>query len=154
LALDDKSKKKILPPVYFLVAIVLAVLLHFFLPLQQMWLFPWRLTGAIPFVIGVAVALSADRLFRAHGTTVKPFEQSSALVTAGVFSVSRNPMYLGMTLILFGIVVFLGSLAPFVVVIALPILLDRLFIAEEERMLEEVFGERFQEYRNRVRRWI
>jgi protein-S-isoprenylcysteine O-methyltransferase Ste14 len=136
------------------VAIVLAVVLHYLFPLLQLLQFPWRLAGVFPLVVGVGIALIADRMFREHNTTVKPFEQSSALVTSGVFAVSRNPMYLGLTLILFGIAVFLGSLTPFVVVIVLPILLDRLFIAQEERMLEEVFGERFREYRNRVRRWI
>jgi protein-S-isoprenylcysteine O-methyltransferase Ste14 len=144
----------VLPPVYFLAAIVLAVALHYLQPLQQLFQFPWRLVGVFPFVTGVAIALTADRLFRKHDTTVRPFQKSSALVTTGVFAVSRNPMYLGMTLILLGVVVLLGSLAPFVVVFALPILLDRLFIAEEERMLEEEFGDRFRDYRNRVRRWI
>jgi protein-S-isoprenylcysteine O-methyltransferase Ste14 len=151
---NNQRRKKALPPAYFLVAIVLAVVLHYLFPLLQLLQFPWRLAGVFPLVVGVGIALIADRMFREHNTTVKPFEQSSALVTSGVFAVSRNPMYLGLTLILFGIAVFLGSLTPFVVVIVLPILLDRLFIAQEERMLEEVFGERFREYRNRVRRWI
>lgn len=85
---------------------------------------------------------------------MKPFEESSALVTHGVFRISRNPMYLGMTLMLLGIALFLGSVTPFLVVIALPVIFDRVFISPEERMLEETFGDQFREYRKRVRRWI
>ncbi len=47
-----------------------------------------------------------------EGTTVKPFEESQALVTGGVFRISRNPMYLGMTLILLGVTLILGSVTP------------------------------------------
>lgn len=89
-----------------------------------------------------------------HDTAVKPFEKSSSLVTGGVFGISRNPMYLGMTLVLLGAALLLGSLTPFAVVIALPILFDRLFISPKEQMLEGTFGDQFREYRERVRRWI
>ena len=63
-------------------------------------------------------------------------------------------MYLGMTLILLGIAVLLGSASPFAVVPVIAVLFDRVFIVPEERMLEETFGDHFREYRGRVRRWI
>ena len=146
--------KKALPQTYFLGAIVLAVALHFLLPLRQLLAFPWRLTGLAPLLIGILLNLLADRAFKKHDTTVKPFEKSSSLVTGGVFGISRNPMYLGMTLILLGVALLLGSLTPFAVVIVLPILFDRAFISPEEEMLEDTFGDQFREYRERVRRWI
>jgi len=146
--------KMILPPTYFLVAIVLVVTLHVLLPLQQLFVFPWRLAGLLPFFLGIVLTLMADQTFKKHNTTVKPFEKSSTLVTTGVFTVSRNPMYLGMTLILLGVGMLNGSLSPFAVVIVFPILLDRVFISPEERMLEDTFGDQFREYRKRVRRWI
>jgi protein-S-isoprenylcysteine O-methyltransferase Ste14 len=63
-------------------------------------------------------------------------------------------MYLGMTLVLLGVALLLGSLIPFAVVIVLPILFDRLFISPEEQMLEDTFGDQFREYRERVRKWL
>jgi protein-S-isoprenylcysteine O-methyltransferase Ste14 len=153
-ALNDQTTKKVLPPVYFLAAIVLAVALHFLFPIRQLIEFPWRLAGLVPSIIGLTIALSADRMFRQCNTTVKPFEKSNALVTSGVFAMTRNPMYLGLTLGLLGIAVFLGSVISMLPVIVFPILLDRLFIQKEERMLEETFGGRFLEYKSRVRRWI
>lgn len=139
--------KKPLPPTYFLGAIVVAVALHFLLPIRQLLSFLWRL-------IGIALNLVADRSFKTHATTVKPFEKSRNLVTGGVFDVTRNPMYLGMTLIILGIALLLGSATPLVVVIVLPVLFDRVFIAPEERMLEDTFGDDFRKYRKQVRRWI
>jgi protein-S-isoprenylcysteine O-methyltransferase Ste14 len=153
-ASNEKPTRKVLPPVYFLAAIMLAVALHFLFPLRQLIEFPWRLAGVFPVIMGVTMALMADRMFRARNTTVKPFEKSNALVTSGVFALTRNPMYLGLTLSLLGIVILLGSVTPILPVIVFPILLDRLFIPQEERMLEEAFGDRFLEYRSRVRRWI
>ena len=146
--------KKILPPVYFLGAILVEVLLHFLLPLRQFLVFPWRLFGVIFLLIGFVLNALADQNFKKHETTVKPFEESKALVTRGVFNISRNPMYLGMTLILLGIAALLGSVTPFVVVPVFTALLDRIFIVEEEQMLQATFGDRFRQYRHKVRRWI
>ena len=145
---------KLLPPSYFLGAIVVAVSLHFLLPGSQILAFPWRVLGLAPFVIGLVLNLLADQAFKRHGTTVKPFEESSSLVTDGVFRVTRNPMYLGMTLILLGIAMFLGSATSFAIVVLLAVLLDRVFIVPEERKLLDTFGASFREYRGRVRRWI
>lgn len=65
-----------------------------------------------PLIFGVALNISADRMFKQHKTTVKPFEESTSLVTDGVFRFSRNPMYLGMVLILSGVVLLAGSTTP------------------------------------------
>lgn len=85
---------------------------------------------------------------------MNPFERSSALVTGGVFRITRNPMYLGMALIVLGAALLLGSATPLAVVILLALLLDRAFISPEEEMLADTFGDQFQEYRGRDRRWI
>jgi len=146
--------KRVLPPTYFLIAILVAICLHLFIPLRQLLVFPWRLVGVLPLLAGIVLNLVADQSFKKRNTTVKPFEKSSALVTDRVFGFSRNPMYLGMTLILLGVALLLGSLTPLAVVIALPVLLDRLFIVPEERMLEASFGDEFRRYRQRVRRWV
>ncbi len=76
--------KKPLPPAYFLGAIILSIALHFLLPLRQLLFFPWRLVGLVPMFIGIVLNLLADQAFKKHSTTVKPFEESNALITAGV----------------------------------------------------------------------
>jgi protein-S-isoprenylcysteine O-methyltransferase Ste14 len=146
--------KKMMPTTYLLIAIVAMAAFHFLVPVIQVIPMPWNILGIIPIVGGVAINLIADSAFRRAKTTVKPFEESSALVTGGAFRISRNPMYLGFLLILFGIAILLGSLAPFVVVLVFPILMDQVFIQVEERRLEDKFGQSWLEYKARVRRWI
>jgi protein-S-isoprenylcysteine O-methyltransferase Ste14 len=144
----------VLPPGYFGIALPLMLLLHFAVPVLRIAALPYSLLGLVPIVIGTTLNLLADRAFKTHGTTVKPFERSSHLLTGGVFAVSRHPMYLGMVLILGGFAVLLGTLTPFVAVLAFAVLLDVRFIRVEEQMLAETFGDDWRLYRRRVRRWL
>mgnify|MGYP001401110186 CR=1 FL=1 len=146
--------KRPFPPTYFLLALILVAAFHFLLPVTQLVEGVWRCTGVIPFVLGVFLNLSADRAFKQRGTTVKPFEESTALIAEGVFSFSRNPMYLGMLLILAGAALLAGSAMPWIAVFIFALLMDRSFIAPEERMLESKFGEQFGQYKCQVRRWL
>jgi protein-S-isoprenylcysteine O-methyltransferase Ste14 len=146
--------KRLSPPVYFLISILLAVVLHFLLPYRELVPSPWKLIGLLPMLLGVILNVLADQSLKRHKTTVKPFDLSRALVTEGVFRVSRHPMYLGMILIVAGIAVFLGSLTPWFILPPLAILLDARFIRIEESMLEETFGEAYRRYKKQARRWI
>lgn len=146
--------KKILPPTYLLLAMIFILVLHFFLPVIELIDTPWNLLGAVPLVLGVVLNLVADRAFKEHNTTVKPFEESNALITDGVFQISRHPMYFGFVLVLVGIAILLGSLSIYSVVIVFTFLMDVLFIRAEEKMLEEKFGSAWHQYKARVRRWI
>ncbi len=96
----------------------------------------------------------ADREFKRHQTTVKPFEPSSSLITTFPFSISRNPMYLGLSAMLLGIALLLGSVTALLPAAAFAVLMDRRFIRVEERMLAERFGDEWLHYRTRVRRWL
>ncbi|UCC82758.1 MAG: isoprenylcysteine carboxylmethyltransferase family protein [Gemmatimonadota bacterium] len=149
-----ETRKKLHPPAYLLASIVLMVALHFIAPAARLISSPWNLLGAIPLAVGIVINIVADKAFHSAGTTVKPFQESTSLITTGVFRVSRNPMYLGMILLVLGIALIMGSLTPLAVVPILALLLDRKYIAVEERMLEERFGPAWLEYKKRVRRWI
>ncbi|MGP0094146.1 MAG: methyltransferase family protein [Xanthobacteraceae bacterium] len=146
--------KPLLPPAYFLASICAILALHFLLPIAQVLPFPWTLLGIAAVISGVALNLVADRAFKHHQTTVKPFELSTSLVTEGVFRLSRNPMYLGMVLILLGIAMVLGTLTPLAVCAAFAVLLHYRFVRMEERMLAEKFGADWRAYSGQVRRWI
>ncbi len=147
-------KKKSLPPTYFFAAIIISIILHFTLPVLRFMYFPENLTGIIFIVAGAIFNISADRAFKEVNTTVKPFEEPTCLMTEGVFRISRNPMYLGMLLILFGLSILLGSISPFIVVLIFGRLINRRFIQIEEKMLLEKFGDEWRHYKNKVRRWI
>lgn len=147
-------RKRVLPPTYLFLAIVAMAALHFAWPLAAVVPWPWNLLGGLPLVLGVALNLWADKALKVHGTTVKPFEESAALVTGGAYRLSRHPMYLGMVLILLGIALLLGSLTPYVVVPVFAVLMEAVFVRVEERMMRERFGEAWLGYTRQVRRWV
>lgn len=146
--------KKIMPTTYLLIAIILSVGLHYLLPTKYLIPSPWNLFGLMPVIFGIWINLITDKAFKKVNTTVKPFEETSSLLTDGVFQWTRNPMYLGFVAILLGIAICLRSLSPYIAVILFIVLLDRLFIRVEEQMLENEHGENWKEYRSKVRKWI
>ena len=148
------SRSGPLPPAYFLVAIIAMVAVHWLMPVRQYLSWPWRLTGALPILLGLGLAIVADQQFKRAGTTVKPFESSSELITDGVFRFSRHPMYVGMVLVLLGIGIGLGSAGPFVVVPVFVWLITVRFVGPEERAMTVQFGGAYEAYKREVRRWL
>jgi protein-S-isoprenylcysteine O-methyltransferase Ste14 len=146
--------RRLLPPTYLYAAIVLIIVLHVLIPGPHLISSPWRYLGILPLLVGSALNLMADQAFKQHATTVKPFEESTFLITHSVFRISRNPMYLGFVLLLIGIVILLGSVTPWLVVAGFPFLMENLFIRTEESMLETQFGSTWLEYKQRIRRWF
>lgn len=145
---------KVLPPTYLLVAVLLMLVLHFVLPIIQAVPGLWRLSGLLPLIAGIAISYLAERQFLRAGTTVRPFQESKAFVTDGLYRFSRNPMYLGMVLVLLGVALLLGSLTPFGLIPLFIWWTGNQFIRREERMLATQFGQDWLEYKAQVRRWI
>jgi protein-S-isoprenylcysteine O-methyltransferase Ste14 len=145
---------RVLPPVYFLVALASTIALHHALPVARVVPSPYVHAGWLLVVAGVVLVLWCAFLFRRAGTAIKPFRESSALITNGPYRWTRNPIYAGMVIALAGVCVVLGTLAPFVVVPAFVCVIRQRFIRVEEGMLEQTFGAVYLDYRRRVRRWI
>jgi protein-S-isoprenylcysteine O-methyltransferase Ste14 len=113
-----------------------------------------RIVGFSLVAAGMVVAFSALGIFRRTKTTTVPFEKPSTLVTSGPYRFSRNPMYLGLATLYAGVACTRLELWPLVV---LPLLLAYVnfeVIPVEERRLGEAFGDAYQQYGVRVRRWI
>lgn len=115
-----------------------------------------RLAAGALGAAGIAVALAGVLAFRRMRTTVNPMapERATALVAMGIFRASRNPMYLGMLLVLAGWAVFLGNAAAALLVPAFVAWMTRFQIRPEERALAERFGASYLDYCARVRRWL
>jgi protein-S-isoprenylcysteine O-methyltransferase Ste14 len=145
---------RILPPVYFLVALVVMAGLHFRLPVGHVIQPPYGYGGGVLIVGGLVLVVWAARLFQRAGTAIRPFERSSALVTDGPYRYSRNPMYLGMVCVLTGLGLVLGTIASFAVIPVFVWLIQQRFIRPEEAVLARTFGSAYAEYRERVRRWL
>ncbi len=117
---------------------------------------PLRVVAVGLGLIGVVItALAMLSFWRVH-TTVNPMKPSSAssLVTSGIYRFTRNPMYLGMLLILVGWALYLANVLAFVFLPAFILYMNRFQIEPEERALTALFRQDFLEYASRVRRWI
>jgi hypothetical protein len=92
-------------------------------------------------------------LFNKNKTPVKP-HLKPRLITSGIFRFTRNPMYLGMTLILFGVSICVGSLTTFVSPVVFFLISEGRFVPPKEAVMENLFGEEYLEYKRRVERWV
>ena len=105
---------------------------------------------------GVGFDLAGLLVFRASRTTINPMapQRSRALVTSGVYRITRNPMYVGMTLLLSAWAVALGSPWAAAGPVAFVLFINRWQIRPEERVLQALFGPAYADYCRRVRRWL
>ncbi|WOP14531.1 isoprenylcysteine carboxylmethyltransferase family protein [Ottowia sp. SB7-C50] len=151
---------KIPPPVIDFAVGALMWALARGVPSAQLWpAQPWSVTTVVGLSIALAgggFALAGALAFRRARTTVNPLSphRASALVTNGIYRFTRNPMYLGMLLVLAGWAVYLGNAVAFVGLPLFVAVLNALQIKPEERILRERFGEHFTRYAGRVRRWM
>jgi protein-S-isoprenylcysteine O-methyltransferase Ste14 len=147
---------KVPPPAVALIFALLMWLVSWTVP-QLGFDFPGRVlfAGALA-LAGIIVAVSGVASFRRAKTTLNPMkpESSTSLVVSGVYKFSRNPMYLGLLLVLAGWAVFLFNLLAFLLVPAFILYMSRFQIEPEERALRSSFPAEFVAYHRRVRRWL
>lgn len=113
--------------------------------------------GVVLSVAGIAIAILGLREFRRAQTTFDPhrIDETSALVTAGPYRFTRNPMYLGLLSVVVGFGLALGQLTPLLVgPLVFVALITMLQIRPEEQMMATLFGAEYDQYRSRVRRWL
>ena len=143
-----------MPPVILLTVILVQIGLHLRLPIATVVPDPWHRAGIGLIAIGIVIIGSKAVAFRKAATTIIPFEESSSLVVSGLYRYTRNPMYVGMAVILLGVATLTGSLSPFIGPVLFVPLLNARVIRHEEVMLEAQFGQSYRDYKAKVRRWI
>ncbi len=149
-----KHDRKILPPVYFLAAVLLMVGLNYFVPVQTILNAPITYLGVGMIAFGLFIVMWPAVTFGKAGTPIKPFEGSTHLVTNGMYRITRNPMYLGMVVVLLGIAVLFGNASPFLIAPMFGWLIQTKFVKFEEALLEKTFGDEYLRYKQKVRRWL
>ena len=112
--------------------------------------------GILLLILGLAILISAVRLFRKDKTTVNPLspEQATKLVTDGIFKYSRNPMYLGMVFILSSMAVFFNLIGGIILIALFCFYITKFQIIPEERAMRNLFSDDFEKYIKSTRRWI
>lgn len=114
-----------------------------------------RYTGAMIFLAGLTILLNCIYRFAVEGRgTLAPIDKTKNLVTSGLYRYSRNPMYLGVLLILIGEAVFFRSSGLWIYLSCVFIAFNIFIIVIEEPRLKDDFGNQYAAYRNKVRRWL
>lgn len=146
--------KKIIPPVLFVICIVVMVGLWLVFPIVQFVTFPISLVGVLPLVVGLGIAKRGSDIFEKAGTNIETFNDPDILVTDGLYRISRNPMYLGFLMALLGVAIVLGSFSSILVAVGFFVITDRWYIKFEEESMAKRFGDRYAEYKAQTRRWL
>lgn len=147
---------KIPPPILLVAAAVLMWLAAHYVPALAFAMPASRAIGIALMIAGVAASVSGARAFHRADTTKDPRhpERATALVTGGIYRITRNPMYLGLALLLLGWGIYLANLLSLVFVLAFIGYLNRFQIVPEERVLDTRFGDAYRQYKRTVRRWL
>lgn len=144
----------LLPPQALVISLLLSACLGLAFPAPG-WAGPFAIPlGAAAALLGIALALSGSRRFTAAETNIHSFRDPNVLVVQGPFRWSRNPMYLGLSLVASSVPFALGAWAAWLGPVLYVLWLERVVIPFEESRMEAVFGEAYAGYRRQVRRWF
>lgn len=146
--------KNIHPPIVALFYIVTALLLGRFIPVSLAVPTILRNTGFALTFIGFLLGVGAFIEFRKAHTTLDPHGSVKNLVMAGVYRMTRNPIYLGFLLMVIGLPLNSGYYSGILIAPFFTVTMNRLVIEREETYLEKKFKEQYTAYRSRVRRWL
>ena len=126
------------------------------------WLWPMPIashlatlwSGLALFAVGVAIVVPGRRALLAAGTNVDPLLPVTAIVTTGPFRFSRNPLYVGLTLLYLGLTLAFNTWWGVILLLPIVGIMHFGVVRREERHLERTFGERYRQYRSTVRRYL
>jgi len=153
----DYADVTVKPPLLFGGALALGYVLSLYFPLGPGLASPNALAltvGIVLVALGFALAIRSVQMFRRAGTNVVPGEPATALVTAGPYRVTRNPIYIGFVLVYFGLSIVLTSMWVLLLLLPVLVILQRGVVEREEAYLELKFGEHYARYKKRVPRWL
>ena len=146
-------QKKLLPPTFFIICIVSAIIFNFIKPITII-IYPYNFIGFIFLFIGLYLSLKGSNQFQKAETNINTFDEPDKIIKDGLFKFTRNPMYLGFGIALLGISIILGNLQSFIILIFFILITDQWYIKFEEKMMINKFGKEYIDYKMKTRRWI
>jgi protein-S-isoprenylcysteine O-methyltransferase Ste14 len=154
---NDKPNVIAPPPLIFLSGLLLGGIVQWFYPFyifSAEYLIYSRIAGILLAVCGLGIILTAHLKMKKAQTNIEPWKPTTAILDDGIYSISRNPIYVAMALIYTGVAFLFNSfwfLPPLVLVL---LAIHYGVILREEKYLEGKFGVEYLNYKNRVRRWV
>jgi len=143
------------PPLLYLATVVIGWLLQFLFPINMLPAGVVTLAaGVVVLALGIVLGFAAVSTMRRAGTSPNPSQPTTAIVTSGPFRYTRNPIYLGFTLICVGIAIAANNLWVLLPLLVVLMVMTGVVIPREERYLAQKFGAAYTDYTARVRRWL
>lgn len=152
--METNNLRKIKPPFIALFCMLLAMLLNYLFPNLKLINQPYNKLGIAFIVLGFINLVWSFSLFKKNKTPIIPGQKPTFAVMEGPYSFTRNPMYLSITLALFGIALYIGNILAFIAPIIFFAAMNYVFIPFEENLMEDIFGRKYLDYKKKVRRWI
>ena len=146
--------RRLLPPTLFAPLLVLTVAAGLVLPVAGPISWALRWIGAPVALFGAWLTIGGAGRFERVGTNIKTFDDPDQLVVDGPFRVTRNPMYLGFTLMLAGAALLVGTLSAWCGAVVFFVVANLWYVPFEEQRMLERFGDDYEHYRTRVSRWV
>jgi protein-S-isoprenylcysteine O-methyltransferase Ste14 len=153
-AASETGGTRVPPPAFYLAGLTAGLMAERVAPLTLPSGAPATAAAAIAIGTGTGFVTSSVLHFKRAGTSVAPNSPTTALVTTGPYRISRNPIYLGFTLVAAGIAMAARSGWTLLLVPMVVGAIDRLVITREQRDLAARYGQEYQRYRARTRRWL
>ena len=142
------------PPILYLAGFLLGMVIGVLFPVP-IWPGLWiRIVGILPLTAGIWLCFSAFKSLTRHKTPPQPNMPTVAIVQDGPYRFTRNPIYLGFSLLYAGASLIFNSLPALIVIIPVLIIIDRRQILREEAYLKGKFGDEYAAYKSKVRRWL
>jgi len=141
------------PPLLYAAGLIVALVLQGFWPLRIAGSMMPGL-GLAALIAGLAIAVTGRQAMKAAGTNVNPFQPTTAIVASGPFRFTRNPLYLGLTLVYVGLAFVFNTWWALILLPLILVVMHFGVVLREERYLERKFGTPYREYRWKVRRYL
>jgi protein-S-isoprenylcysteine O-methyltransferase Ste14 len=146
--------KKFIPPILVFICLLGMTTVNVLFHHQVKISYPFNLLGVIFILTGLSLGISVARAFKRADTQIHTFKEPRKLVTSGSFGYTRNPIYLGLTLLLTGAAFLFGTLLSFLFPVIFFLVANFWYIPFEENNMQRIFGDDYLRYKSRVRRWI
>ncbi len=146
--------KKVIPPFLFLSCIVIMIIIRNLVVIKEIVPRPFNYFGTVLIILGIVATILVRKEFEKNNTEIHTFKEPRKLVTHGLFKISRNPIYLGFAISLFGVWILLGTILPIIGCLLFITITNCYYIPFEERIMENTFGKEYKKYKAKVRKWI
>ena len=151
---SDNAGVITIPPIVYLVGLLLGLLIHYFYPIGFLSESVSIGFGVLLTPVAIPIALFAVLALKRAETPLDVRKPTTAIVTNGIYRLSRNPMYVALAFVYLGIACWVNSLWILLLMVPVLVVVDQSIIKREEQYLEQKFGDEYMRYKSEVRRWI